>query len=155
MAAFENAVVIRDLRWLSPPLSIGQFDDWRLERLETTITCSCLQARTSVLRRAVKLGFKKIGFWVFKNLKNLKALFRFFYFLFLLCNLINHRYIQQILIAICEIRQFHLYFLVLTWCSVSFAHWIFVFSKICVGRFHVLLAFESYFRVPSSCKKNL
>jgi len=61
-------------------------------------------------------------------------------FLFLLCNLINKRYIQ-ISIAICVIHQFHLQLIsVFTSCSSSFAHWRFVFSKICMGcLFHVLL----------------
>ena len=80
----------------------------------------------------------------FKKPKNLKAQFRF---LILLCNLINERHVQN-LIVIYEIHQFHLHFSVFTWCSSSFAHWRFVFSKICIGCFSCV--FGSYFHVRSS-----
>jgi len=58
------------------------------------------------------------------------------------------------LIAISEIHQFHLHFSVFTWCSSSFAHWRFVFSKIGYvwGVYGVLLDCTFAFRLRT--KKN-
>ena len=106
----------------------------------------------TIFTRAVELGFYKRRFLGFKKLKKIsKAQFSFLRLLkiFLLCNLIKKRYIQ-ILIVICEIHQFHLYFSVFTRCS-SFAHWRFVFSMICMGC--LSCSFGSYFHVRSSYQK--
>ena len=61
------------------------------------------------------------------------------------------------LIAICRIHEFHLHFRVFTWYSYSssFAHWRFVFSKICMGCFRVLLGRNVVFGFRTKNLKNL
>ena len=96
--------------------------------------------------QAVEFDFKTYIFRFLKPKNPQKPNLGFQGFFILWCNLVNKRYIR-ILIAICEIHQCHLHFSVFTWCLLSFAHWRFVFSKICMECFSC--AFGSYFHVRS------